>query len=77
MLFLFIKVVRPHTIGWQRVLKHFGNDILNSDKTINREMLGQIIFNDATKRKILNKCLHGLIAFEMFKQIFFAFLHGF
>ena len=38
--------------------------------------MAQIIFNDAKKRKLLNKCLHDLILFEIIKQIFLYFLKG-
>ena len=50
--------------------------MLNEDKTINRDALARIIFADQSKRKLLNQCLHHLIAFEMFKQILFAFFKG-
>lgn len=71
------KVVEPGKTGWKRVKKHFGDEILNQDGTINREKLANIIFNDRKKRHLLNKNLHGLIAFEMFKQIFVAFCKGY
>ena len=69
-------VVEPYTKGWNRVVKLFGNEILNVDQTINREKLAEIIFNDSTKRKQLNKCLHSLIAIEMVKQIFWLIIKG-
>ena len=69
-------VVEPNTNGLNRVVKLFGNEILNADKTLNREKLGKIIFENETKRKQLNKALHGLIRLEMVKQIFYHFLSG-
>ena len=69
-------MVEKGKIGWQRVRANFGDEILNADLTINREMLGDIIFNDPKKRKILNKCLHNLIAWEMLKQVFYHFVQG-
>jgi len=59
-----------------KVKKHFGDEVLNDDQTVNREKLGELIFNDINKRKLLNKCLHGLIAWEMVKQILSAFFKG-
>ena len=56
--------------------KHFGDDVLNKDRSVNREKLAELIFNDRDKRKLLNKCLHGLIALEMVKQILSAFIKG-
>jgi dephospho-CoA kinase len=70
------KVVEPNTKGWMRVIKLFGDSILNQDQSINREKLGEIIFSDHSKRKKLNKCLHGLILFEMIKEIFFILIKG-
>ena len=70
------KVVKPNTTGWKRVVKIFGDSILNQDQTINRDKLGAIIFNDSNKRKQLNKCLHGLIIFEMLKEIFLILIKG-
>jgi dephospho-CoA kinase len=70
------KVVKPNSKGWKRVVKIFGHSILNQDQTINRDKLGDIIFSDNTKRRQLNKCLHGLILFEMLKEIFLILIKG-
>jgi len=70
------KVVEPGKKGWKRVIKRFGREILNDDETINREKLGEIIFQDSDQRRELNKCLHNLIAIEMIKQIFWLFVKG-
>lgn len=69
--------MEPNTKGWIRVRDIFGNDILNEDKTLNREKLGKIVFEDETKRKLLNRALHNLIRIEMIKQIFIYFLKGY
>ena len=73
---LFQKVVEPNTKGWRRLKAIFGEEILNPDQTINRDKLGEIVFADAAKRRLLNRSLHGLIAFEMIKQIFIYFIKG-
>lgn len=70
------RVVEPGTIGWKRVKENFGNDILLSDGKIDRQKLGEIIFSDRDKRILLNKCLHGLIAWDIFKQILIEFFKG-
>lgn len=55
----------------------FGDEVLNpADQTINREKLGEIVFADASKRRALNKSLHGLIALEIVKQILWNLVHG-
>ena len=73
----YFLVVEPGTTGWHRIQKCFGDQVLNSDKTMNREKLGEIIFHDNAKRKLLNQCLHKLIMFEMAKQIVVAFFSGY
>lgn len=70
------KVVLPGRTGWKRVQKLFGNEILNQDQTVNRDKLGEIIFSDNNKRRMLNKALHGLILIEILKQILINFLKG-
>jgi dephospho-CoA kinase len=72
----YFQVVEKNTTGWKRVVKLFGNEILNSDQSINREKLGQIVFSDPTKRRQLNRCLHGLIRLEMLKEVLFYLIKG-
>ena len=51
--------------GYELVKKQFGAQIINEDQSINRAVLGQIVFNDAKQLDILNKITHPLI----FKEI--------
>ena len=48
--------------AYDEIVSAFGKDILNSDKTINRKALGNIVFNDSQKLSILNKITHSKIA---------------
>jgi dephospho-CoA kinase len=57
-------VVNPGTVGYQKVVDEFGEEILDSDKTINRARLGQIVFADNAKREKLNQILHPIIIAE-------------
>src|SRR5262245_13057346 len=50
--------------AYKRIVKVFGDSILNKDKTLNRKKLGAIIFADSAKRKLLNSILHPLIVKE-------------
>src|SRR5260370_24428646 len=43
------------------VVDAFGEDILNSDRTLDRAKLGVIVFADETKRLQLNSILHPFI----------------
>jgi len=55
------KVVEPNEPAWREIVYAFGEDILNPDNSINRKGLGEIIFNDNEKRKILNDITHPKI----------------
>jgi dephospho-CoA kinase len=48
-------VVQKGTGGWKKVVKAFGNDILLENGEIDRARLGQIVFSDPVKRKLLNR----------------------
>ena len=48
-------VVEKGTGGWKKVVSAFGEDILLSNGEIDRRKLGQIVFADPAKRKLLNQ----------------------
>jgi len=53
--------VEPGTAGLRAVLKEFGEDVLNSDGSLDRAKLGEIVFANEEKRKHLNSILHPFI----------------
>ncbi len=55
------------TPQFNEILKYFGNDILDSEGHINRRRLGQIVFANKEKLKVLNKILHPP-TIELIKQ---------
>jgi len=52
------EVVRPGQEAWQNVVDAFGKEILREDKTINREMLRKIVFEDNKARELLESIIH-------------------
>ena len=58
------KLVEPDAPAYKRIVKYFGTEILNKDRTLDRKKLGAIIFADPVKRKMLNSFLHPLIIRE-------------
>lgn len=52
------KVVEPGTPGLTDIVNTFGKQVLQSDGSLNRKLLGQIIFNDMTARQKLNDITH-------------------
>jgi dephospho-CoA kinase len=49
---------QPHTPMWQEVVQAFGRDILKEREEIDRQKLGQIVFNDAEALARLNRIMH-------------------
>lgn len=55
------EVVEPGTEGLTKLVEAFGDDILQSDGTLNRPALAAIAFSDDEKRKTLNGIVHPLV----------------
>ncbi len=52
------EVVRPDTPGWKELLETFGADILQTDRTLDRQKLRKIVFDDPAARKKLEAVIH-------------------
>jgi dephospho-CoA kinase len=48
-------------LGYERILSHFGQTIINADQTLNRQLLGRMIFSDEKQKNALEAILHPLI----------------
>lgn len=70
------QVVEPGRRAYKLIRKHFGDEILQADGTIDRPKLGAIIFGDSDKRKVLNSCVHPYVRLEMFKQVLWHWMTG-
>eukprot|EP00246_Nothoceros_aenigmaticus_P007534 TRINITY_DN2140_c0_g1_i1.p1 TRINITY_DN2140_c0_g1~~TRINITY_DN2140_c0_g1_i1.p1 ORF type:complete len:229 (-),score=38.74 TRINITY_DN2140_c0_g1_i1:256-942(-) len=70
------EALRNGTWGHQRVVATFGAEILDRDGQVNRNRLGEIIFNDAAKRKLLNKAMEPPIALGILLQVFKHWITG-
>jgi dephospho-CoA kinase len=55
------EVVMPGTPGLKALTEVFGEEILNTDGTLDRKRLGALIFADPGKRERLNHILHPFI----------------
>ena len=55
------EIVEPHTAAWQRIVDHFGNEILSPGEKINRKALGNLVFKDYKLRKWLESVTHPAI----------------
>jgi dephospho-CoA kinase len=63
------ELVKPSTPGYKEILEHFGQGILNPDKTINRQRLAKIIFDNEREREKLNSLLHPRVVNEIKRRI--------
>ena len=66
------ELIKPTTYGYKKILDYFGNKIIdhknNSEKTINRKLLRNIIFKHSESKEWIEKLLHPLIKEKMIKE---------
>lgn len=62
-------VIEPNKPAWRDIVQNFGQEILNADMTINRDKLGEIVFQDPAQLDRLNHITHPRIM-ESFKDDF-------
>jgi dephospho-CoA kinase len=62
------ELMEPEKPAWREIVDHFGEEILNNDKSINRSKLGSIVYSDRKERLFLNKIVHPLVS-EKRKEI--------
>ena len=59
---------------YKKIIKHFGNKILDENKNIDRKKLGNLVFYDSEKLEKLNSITHPIIlifpAFKYFIELF-------
>ena len=70
------EIVLPGKPAYIDIVKTFGNDIIASDGFINRTALANIIFQNDSMKKVLNKLTHPRIAKVMLWQIIKYFFQG-
>lgn len=63
------EVVVPGSVGLQQIVAQFGQKVLKPDGSLNRQMLGSIVFSDPTQLKKLNQITRPLIKERILKMI--------
>ena len=71
-----VSVVQPHTRGWKKIKEKFGSEVFHNDGQLDREKLGQIIFKEPTKRRLLNSIVHPEIYRTILWKLLLLFLKG-
>ncbi|KEF39560.1 dephospho-CoA kinase [Schinkia azotoformans MEV2011] len=59
------EVVEVGEDAYFKIIGAFGRTILHDDRTINRQKLGEVIFNNEQKRKVLNSIVHPAVREKM------------
>jgi dephospho-CoA kinase len=57
-------VQKPDGPVWTEIVRHFGQDILQADRTIDRRKLGAVVFADRAKLDLLNRLVHPAVLSE-------------
>ncbi|MFZ5945412.1 MAG: dephospho-CoA kinase [Bacillota bacterium] len=52
------QAVMPGEKAWRGIKEYFGGQVLNSDGTLNRKRLAEIVFNNPQAREALNEIVH-------------------
>ena len=55
------EVVEPGTKGLEQIKQVFGSSVLNADDSLDRQKLGELVFNDPEKRLALEGIIHPLV----------------
>jgi dephospho-CoA kinase len=58
------EVVKPGKPAWREIVALFGKTVLNQDRSLNRQVLGNIVFRNPNKRRQLEQIIHPRVARE-------------
>ena len=62
-------VTKPDGSAFSEIISSFGPDILDENGCINRKKMRSIIFDDVSKKEMLEKIIHPKVRQEIFKAI--------
>ena len=62
-------VTKPDGSAFNEIISSFGPDILNEDGRIDRKKMRSMIFNDVSKKEMLEEIIHPKVSQEIFKAI--------
>lgn len=69
-------VVEPGEEAYDKIVEHFGKDILCSTGEIDRKKLGDLVFHNENKRLLLNSIVHPAVRRKMNEEKEAAFNRG-
>ena len=62
------EVVKPGKIAWREIKKNFGNEVFHANKTLNRQALASVVFQQPSQLHILQQIIHPRVAREQRKR---------
>lgn len=62
------KAIAPRTSAWREIVNCFGKEVLNPNGTINRPLLGRMVFSNSQKRRLLESIIHPHVFSEQDKR---------
>lgn len=69
-------VVEPGEEAYQKIVEHFGEEILLANGEIDRKKLGDLVFQNEEKRLLLNSIVHPAVRKKMNEEKELAFRRG-
>jgi dephospho-CoA kinase len=60
-------IVKPGKPAWHAIVNTFGKTVLTPDRTINRQALGAVVFNNRVKLRRLERIIHPRVARQQVK----------
>jgi dephospho-CoA kinase len=61
-------VVKPGKAAWKKIEKQFGASVFYANKTLNRQALAQVVFQNPSQLKVLQDIIHPGVAREQAKH---------
>ncbi|MGI5910994.1 MAG: dephospho-CoA kinase [Syntrophomonadaceae bacterium] len=55
------EIVKPYQPAWEDIVELFGTEVVNSDQSLNRPKIGEIVFNNPQAMQELNRITHPRI----------------
>ena len=62
-------IIKKNSIAYKKIIKSFGNKVLDENKNIDRKRFGDVVFSDNEKLKKLNSITHSIITEEIKNSI--------
>ena len=68
--------MRPGMLAWRRIVETFGEAVVHPDRTINRQQLARIVFDDPEARRRLEAIVHPQVIKEVKRRLHAWQKHG-